>query len=199
MAARRLHPKEGSGEPEPGKHARVRSHARSTRRKAKGTGKNKTGEREREIAVMAGEAEDGDSERLWLFVGQVPCSMAEEEILAVDRAALVPTTPPSTTTAPPCSRSEGASGSPDDNLDRPATAAEPRPQRRARRRTAPSRQEEGGWAPQGQTPLPWTTRSGSTPPSPLRPLSASSLKKKRGKREKRREGEENAFKKKGEE
>nr|BAD29292.1 hypothetical protein [Oryza sativa Japonica Group] len=29
-AARRLHPKEGSGEPESGKRTRVRSHARST-------------------------------------------------------------------------------------------------------------------------------------------------------------------------
>ncbi|BAS96598.1 Os06g0193700 [Oryza sativa Japonica Group] len=75
---------------------------------------------------MAGEAEDGDGERLRLFVSQVPCSMAEEEILAVDRAALVPTTPPSSATKLPCSRFEGASGSPDDNLDRPATAAEPR-------------------------------------------------------------------------
>uniref|UniRef100_A0A0E0A676 Uncharacterized protein n=1 Tax=Oryza glumipatula TaxID=40148 RepID=A0A0E0A676_9ORYZ len=88
-------------------------------RKGKETG-------EREIAVMAGEAEDGDGERLRLFVGQVPCSMAEEEILAVDRAALLPTTPPSSATALPCSRFEGAFGSPDDNLDGPATAAEPR-------------------------------------------------------------------------
>uniref|UniRef100_A0A0D3HCW2 RRM domain-containing protein n=1 Tax=Oryza barthii TaxID=65489 RepID=A0A0D3HCW2_9ORYZ len=36
---------------------------------------------------MAGDAEDGDGERVRLFIGQVPYSMAEEEILAVDRVA----------------------------------------------------------------------------------------------------------------
>ncbi|BAD68164.1 hypothetical protein [Oryza sativa Japonica Group] len=36
---------------------------------------------------MTGDAEDDDGERMWLFVGQVPRSMAEEEILAVDRTA----------------------------------------------------------------------------------------------------------------
>uniref|UniRef100_A0A0E0DS92 Uncharacterized protein n=1 Tax=Oryza meridionalis TaxID=40149 RepID=A0A0E0DS92_9ORYZ len=35
---------------------------------------------------MAGDAEDGDGERVRLFVGQVPCSMAEEKILAVEAA-----------------------------------------------------------------------------------------------------------------
>uniref|UniRef100_I1NLU1 Uncharacterized protein n=1 Tax=Oryza glaberrima TaxID=4538 RepID=I1NLU1_ORYGL len=35
---------------------------------------------------MVGDAEDGDGKRVRLFVGQVPCSMAEEEILAVEAA-----------------------------------------------------------------------------------------------------------------
>ncbi|BAT10545.1 Os10g0368700 [Oryza sativa Japonica Group] len=75
---------------------------------------------------MAGDAEDGDGERVRLFIGQVPCSMAEEEILAVDRVAArandatvirycaavrvhVPKVPPkvrmTTWTAPPLPRS----------------------------------------------------------------------------------------------
>uniref|UniRef100_A0A0E0LPF6 RRM domain-containing protein n=1 Tax=Oryza punctata TaxID=4537 RepID=A0A0E0LPF6_ORYPU len=43
--------------------------------------------REITAVVMAGDGEDGGGERVRLFVGQVPRSMAEEEILAVVRAA----------------------------------------------------------------------------------------------------------------
>uniref|UniRef100_A0A0D3EV66 Uncharacterized protein n=1 Tax=Oryza barthii TaxID=65489 RepID=A0A0D3EV66_9ORYZ len=36
---------------------------------------------------MTGDAEDDDGKKMWLFVGQVPRSTAEEEILAVDCTA----------------------------------------------------------------------------------------------------------------
>ncbi len=132
-------------------------------RKAKDAGKNeertdrrlhshqkrKRDGREREITVMAGDAEDGDGERVQLFVGQVPSCMAEEEILAVEAATAS------------CTAMDSAVSS------------------------------RGRWlGPAGRMPPSWTARSGSTPPSPLRPPPASSLNKGRGKREKRREGDE---------
>ncbi|KAF2943299.1 hypothetical protein DAI22_02g055050 [Oryza sativa Japonica Group] len=98
---------------------------------------------------MAGDAEDGDGERVQLFVGQVPSCMAEEEILAVEAATAS------------CTAMDSAVSS------------------------------RGRWlGPAGRMPPSWTARSGSTPPSPLRPPPASSLNKGRGKREKRREGDE---------
>uniref|UniRef100_A0A0E0MTU1 Uncharacterized protein n=1 Tax=Oryza rufipogon TaxID=4529 RepID=A0A0E0MTU1_ORYRU len=109
---------------------------------------------------MVGDAEDSDGERVRLFVGQVPCSMAEEEILAVE--AVTASCTAKDNAVPSGGRWLGPAGT-----DAAVTDGAQRKHAAIGRRAAEA-----------------------PPPSPLRPPPASSLNKGRGKREKRREGEE---------